>query len=85
MKTILAAAVLAGLLGCSTTPEPQDVIATDQLTPQTFHWSAKTTGYVDADKDISVVMNSWGLLYLKIDGKIVVQRHNWCVMVQDQP
>ena len=83
MKTIIAAVALAGLLGCSTTPEPQDVVAFTDLDERSIHWSSKSAGYADGEKDISVLMNTWGLLYLKVDGKVVAQTHNWCVRVVD--
>ena len=54
----------------------------DELEYKHLAWSGKKETY----QDVTVEMNSWGLLYLKIDDKIVAQRHNWCVeIVEYQP
>lgn len=72
------------LAGCATTDDPR--FMRDDLEPKHLAWSTKTQAYADENTDVSVTMNEWGLLYLYVDGKIVSQRHNWCVeIVEYQP
>jgi hypothetical protein len=81
VKTIGSLLLIVLLTGCATNPE--DVVAKDNLETRHVAWSAKTAGYADANTDVSVFMNRWGLLYLKVDGKIVVNKHNWCVEIRE--
>jgi hypothetical protein len=70
-------AILLLLTGCAA-----DQSMRDELEYKHLAWSGKKETY----QDVTVEMNSWGLLYLKIDDKIVAQRHNWCVeIVEYQP
>ena len=78
MKYLILLLLLV-MAGCATHPE--NVVAKDNLETRHLAWSSKTAGYADAD--VSVFMNTRGLLYLKVDGKIVTQKRNWCVEIRE--
>ena len=75
--------ILMFLTACAT-PEidkvAQEGIYND-LDPRHLGWSVKAITATSPDYDISVAMNSWGLLYLRVDDKIIAKRHNWCVRI----